>query len=205
MKVIGRNRVKFFAGPKSRSDRAEAIIQSNADFQRRRIYLLGEIDTEQATKIIAHLDVMDETPGPIFLRLFSVGGEVPAGFAIYDALRLAHNHITVEGTGEVSSMAAIVLQGGDHRVITAETRIMIHNVYVEMSGHQKLESSYLGVYSKEISDLSDRYHNVVAEHSGLPIEKVREMCRRETYMSAQEAVDLQIADEIRQPTKKLAR
>lgn len=191
--------IRVTAGKMRASERAAEAVEGGADFRRRLIYLHGEIETDTATKLITNLHVIDETDGPIHVHLNSVGGDVGAGMAIYDALRCARNEVIIEGSGEVASMATIVLQAGDKRILTPETRLMVHNVYVEMTGLQRMDSTYFAVYAKEISELSVRYYSILAEHTELSARRLKAMCQRETYLSAAEAVAMGFADEIKVP------
>lgn len=196
--------IKVTAGKMRASERAAEAIEGSVDFKRRRIYLHGEIETATATKLITNLHILDETDASIRVHMFSVGGDVAAGLAIYDALRCAKSRVIIEAGGEVASMATIVLQAGDERVLYPETRVMIHNVYVEMNGLQRMDSSYFAVYAREICELSRRYYRILAEHTGQSERRLRSMCQRETYLSAQEALALGFADSIVAP-KPLAR
>lgn len=167
------------------------------DFSTRTLALHGELDQDKASQFLANMSIMDETPGPIRVQLFSEGGDFSAGLAIFDAVRGSPNIVTIEGTGEVSSMASVVLQAGHRRILTPEARLMIHNVYVVMPDREKFTSHYLRNYSQEIDALSARYQRILAERTGLPPEQVKLWCETEHYLSAQDAVRLGFADEIK--------
>lgn len=181
----------------SKAERIRSITEDGVDFPTRTIYLHGEIDREKFTQFSTNLKIMNESKGPITIDLFSEGGDYAAGFATYDAIKASKNPVTIEGTGEIFSMAAVIFQGGDKRLLTPESRIMIHNVYVVMPD-EKLTSQYLKRYAREIDALSRRYQHVLVEKTGLPIRTIRAWCEKEKYMSAQEAVQLGFADGIKE-------
>ena len=180
----------------TKSDRLKEMIESGMDYRTRTIYLHGEIDREGFSHFSANLKLLNENKGPICVEIFSEGGEYAAGFAVFDAISLSSNPIDTVGTGEVSSIAAVVFQAGKKRILTPEARLMIHNVYVVMPD-EKFTSHDLKRYSNEISILSSRYHQVLADRSGLSINKIRSWCEKEKYMSAKEAVKFGLADEIK--------
>lgn len=182
----------------SKLERVESLLEKGVDFSTRTLALHGELTQEKASEFLANISIMNETQGPIRVQLFSEGGDFSAGLAIYDAIKGSANPVTIEGTGEVSSMAAVVLQAAHKRVLTPEARLMIHNVYVIMpGGGEKFTSHYLRNYSKEIAALSDRYQRILAERTGMSLRKIRRWCESERYLSAAEAVRLGFADEIK--------
>jgi len=181
----------------SKLERVESLLERGVDFSSRTLALHGEIDQRRASQFLANISIINETPGPITVQLFSEGGEFSAGLAIFDAIRGSINPVTVEGTGEVSSMAAVVLQAGHKRVLTPEARLMIHNVYISMQGQEKFTSHYLRNYSREIEALSARYQAILVERTKLSVRQVKAWCEKEHYLSAKDAVRFGFADEIK--------
>jgi ATP-dependent Clp protease protease subunit len=118
-----------------------ALRQAEAEhdeFQAARVgnfYLFGDIDEESAAKLIKEMDAWFAAHGPenetISLTLNSEGGELAAGLAIHDALRTYSTlglEVCIGVRGEACSMAAVVLQAGDYRIMGKASRIMLHQV-----------------------------------------------------------------------------
>jgi ATP-dependent Clp protease protease subunit len=109
-------------------------------------------------------------------------------------MRLSPNPIVTIGVGEVHSIATLLMQGGKTRLLTPHTRMMVHNISVGLDG--VLNNDQLHVTTKEISVLSQVYAETMAGATKQTVEAIKTMCRKETYMSAIEAVDAGFADGI---------
>lgn len=187
--------------PMDQAEMANAAMEIATDFVERRIYLMGEINTGSAYRFLVALHIMDETKGPITIILSSGGGSDSDGYAIYDAIRMAANEVTVVGMGATMSMAAIIMQAAAHRLITPECRFMVHNGSIGVSGD--LSSELCIAMGKEVENSVNSYHRVLAARSKLPLEQVREICRKETYLTARETVRNNFADAVLLPNGEI--
>jgi ATP-dependent Clp protease protease subunit len=160
----------------------------------RTILIAGEITTETFTSFLNVFEHVDRTKGPIALRIMSEGGEVPAGFAIFDRVKLSKNPIVTEGYGIIASMAVLLFQLGKIRRIAPSARLMIHNASTEIEG--RFENKDFKRTHAELKVIDSMYNKLVSERSGMDAKKLDEMCDKETYLSAREAVSLGLADEI---------
>ena len=174
-------------------DRLGAALGTGVDVANRTIYLIGVVDMEMAGRAVVALDLMGQESGPIRILLASAGGDVDAGFAIYDAIRTCPQPVLVEGYGLVQSMATCIMQAATVRVLAPECRVMVHEGSV---GLHEVSPRKLEDLTREIVFLHDRYCAIISERSGLSLDKARELCGQESFMSAEEAVGLGLADAI---------
>lgn len=158
----------------------------------REVRLFGSVDDDTARDVVSAVRCLDLKKGPIHLVIASTGGDEGAGWAIYDALRLAHNDVVTEAYGSCQSIAALILQAGTTRLLSPDCRFMVHNGSIEMAA----TVTQMRSYGKEIQFLTQRYYEELAARSGLTVRRVRALCDRETFLSAAEAVDLGFADGI---------
>lgn len=176
------------------TQRALINMSAGGDLEARRLYLMGEVNDEMAARFIISLDVLNQRKGQIVVVICSPGGSVPSGFAMFDAMRLSPNEIITVGTGEVHSIATLLMQGGKTRLLTPHTRMMVHNISVGLD--TVLNNDQLHVTTKEIATLSQMYAETMAGATKQTVEAIKSMCRKETYMSAMEAVEAGFVDGI---------
>lgn len=173
-------------------ERIESTYNFGVDFKTRTVYIIGEIEAEVSKKAIIGIHMLDSTKGPITIVLNTIGGDSFEGFAIYDAIKSCKNHTTTVGMGAVMSMGAAIFQAGDLRQMSPNARFMIHNGSVSYDGEADKAKNFLS----DLDTDNEVYRKILAERSGLPMLKVKSMCDKETYMTAQEAVEKGFADEI---------
>lgn len=176
------------------TQRALMNISAGGDLEARKLYLIGEVEEDMASRFIIALDVLNQSKGQVTVVICSPGGSVPSGFAMFDAMRLSPNPIITVGMGEVHSIATLLLQGGKTRLLTPHARMMVHNISVGLD--TVLNNDQLHVTTKEISALSQMYAETMAGATKQTAEAIKAMCRKETYMSAMEAIDAGFADGI---------
>lgn len=186
--------------PLELEDRARAAIEYGADFASRTLFLCGGVDEAMAGKLLASLSVLDSTPGRITVRIMSGGGEVSSGFAIYDALRRAQNEVVTEGFGEVQSMAAVIFQAGAQRLLSSTCRFMVHDPTLTLDA--TLGVDLLKVRVREANLDARAYRYALAVRSGLPPLEVARLCAVETYLTAREAVRVNLADGVLSPRRR---
>jgi ATP-dependent Clp protease, protease subunit len=166
-----------------------------------RIIFLGlPIDDYVANIIQAQLLYLDSTdPGKDIQLYFNTpGGSVYAGMGIYDTMQYISADIATICTGMAASMGAILLTAGKKgkRSALKHSRIMIH----QPMGGAEGNASDIEITVKEILKLKKELYEIIALHSGNPIEKVEKDADRDYWMTSQEAKDYGMIDEILQKT-----
>ncbi|MCM0082012.1 ATP-dependent Clp endopeptidase proteolytic subunit ClpP [Geomonas sp. Red32] len=160
------------------------------------IFLGGGIDDNVANLVIAQLLFLEaEDPDKdIHLYINSPGGVVTAGMAIYDTMRYIKAPVSTICIGQAASMGAFLLSGGEKgkRFALANSRIMIHQ---PLGGFQG-QATDIHIHAKEILRMKDQLNELLAEHTGQPVEKVAADTERDYFMSGEEAVTYGIIDAI---------
>ncbi len=179
------------------SSRGERSFDIFSRLLRERIIFLGEeIDDEMANSIIAQLLLLDsENPEKdIMLYINSPGGVITAGMAIYDTMNLIKADVSTICLGEAASMGAFLLSAGakGKRMALPSARIMIH----QPLGGAKGQATDIEIEAKEILRMKEMLTGILAENSGQPLEKVKEDCERDYYMSAAQAVEYGLIDKV---------
>ena len=165
-------------------------------FQRREIWLTGEITSEVADAVIAqilHLDAEDPD-AEITLYIDSPGGSVTAGLSIYDVMQAVTADIHTVCVGTAASMAAVLFAAGDRREILRHGEVMIHDPLV--SGG--ISGSALTVQDKSDRLMAKRkvLSGILAEHTGKSVKQIYKVTAKDTYFGAEEAVAFGLADAV---------
>ncbi len=162
-----------------------------------RIIFLGvAIDDDVANIIQAQLLFLESSdPGKdIQIYFNSPGGSVHAGLGIYDTMQYINCNIATICTGMAASMAAVLMTAGEEgkRSALKHSRIMIHQ---PMGGAQG-QASDIEITAREITKLKHELYEIIALHSGQPLEKVEKDSDRDYWMTAEEAKAYGMIDEI---------
>jgi len=162
-----------------------------------RIIFIGTpIDDYVANLIIAQLLFLEaEDPDKdIHLYLNSPGGLVTAGLAIYDTLQYIKPHISTLCMGQAASMAAVLLAAGtpQKRFALPHSRILIHQLMGGVQG----QATDIAIHSKEILRMKDEINQILAIHTGQPMEKIEKDSERDFFMNGQQAKDYGLIDEV---------
>jgi ATP-dependent Clp protease, protease subunit len=164
------------------------------DPEAREIMVFGGVDMDMASKVFYGLRQLDrDSKKNISLVIVSSGGEEMAGWAIYDALYLARSKIIAQCYGGCMSIAALILQACDTRLLSPNCRFMIHNGTMSI-GTQPLEKVKSSWDEEEL--LLKKYYEKLAVRSNLTLDKVIDLCNNESYMSAEQTVKYGFADGI---------
>lgn len=179
------------------SSRGEKSFDIFSRLLRERIIFLGdEIDDDMANSIIAQLLVLDsENPEKdIMMYINSPGGVITSGMAIFDTMRHIRADVSTICIGEAASMGAFLLSAGTKgkRMSLPNSRIMIH----QPLGGAKGQASDIEIEAKEILRMKNSLNQLLAEHSGKTVEKIKEDTERDYYMSAFEAKDYGLIDKV---------
>lgn len=169
-----------------------------------RIIFLGEpINDYVANIVTAQLLFLESTDRNRDVQMYinSPGGSVYAGLGMYDTMQIINPDVSTICTGIAASMAAVLMCAGTEGKRTAlqHSRVMIHQ---PMGGAQG-QASDIEITYKEIHKLKTELYDIIAQHSGQKFEKVEEDSDRDYWMTAQEAKDYGMVDEVlvRNPRK----
>ena len=162
-----------------------------------RIIFLGSgIDDNIASLVIAQLLFLEaEDPEKdIALYINSPGGYVSSGLAIYDTMQYIKPDIITFCIGQAASMGAVLLAAGTKgkRYALPHSRIMIH----QPLGGAQGQASDIEIQAKEILSLRDRLNEILAKHTGQPVERIEKDSDRNFFMSASAAMEYGIVDEV---------
>jgi len=167
-----------------------------------RIIFLGTpIDDDVANVVMAQLLFLEsEDPDKdISIYIHSPGGSVTAGMAIYDTMQYVKSPVATICCGQAASMGALLLAGGaaGKRSALPNSRIMIHQVLGGAQG----QASDVEIQAKEILRLKAKMNEILAKHTGQPIERIEKDTDRDYFMSANEAKEYRLIDEVVQKRK----
>ncbi len=160
------------------------------------ITLYGEIDSTLAGEVINKIKYLELVgfKGTATLLINSPGGEVHAGFAIYDAMRLSPVEISTVAIGEADSIAAVILSGGarNMRFATENAKILIHQPMGGANG----QATDILISARNISEIRHRINAMLAKNTGTPLKKVERDTERDNIFTPQKALDYGLIDKI---------
>jgi ATP-dependent Clp protease, protease subunit len=160
------------------------------------VFLVGPVNEITANLIVAQLLFLEsENPDKdIFFYINSPGGMVSAGLAIYDTMQFVKPAVSTLCIGQAASMGALLLAAGEKgkRYCLPNSRVMIHQ---PMGGFQG-QASDIEIHAKEILFLKGRLTEIMAKHTGQPIERVERDTDRDNFLSAVAAVDYGLVDRV---------
>ena len=160
------------------------------------IFLGAPIDDVFANLVIAQLLFLEaEDPEKdINLYINSPGGSVTAGLGIYDTMQYVKPPINTICLGQAASMGAFLLTAGTKgkRFALPNTRVMIHQ---PMGGFQG-QATEIDIHAREILKIRERLNEIMAKHTGQPLEKISQDTERDYFMSAEEAKLYGLIDEV---------
>jgi ATP-dependent Clp protease protease subunit len=164
-----------------------------------RIIFLGTpIDDQIANLIIAQLlHLESEDPDKdIYLYINSPGGDVYAGLAIYDTIQFIKPDVSTICIGIAMSMGALLLTGGKEgkRMALPNAKMLIHQVWTPGGGQG--QATDIEIRAKEIINLKRRLEEILAKHTGQPIEKITKDTDRDYFMSSEEATTYGLIDRV---------
>ena len=179
------------------SSRGERSFDIFSRLLRERIIFLGsEINDDVANSIVAQLLLLDsENPEKdIMLYINSPGGVITAGMAIYDTIQLIKAPVSTICLGDAASMGAFLLSGGTKgkRLALPNSRIMIH----QPLGGAKGQATDIEIEAKEILRMKTMLNELLAEHTGQKVERIKKDTERDNFMTAQEALEYGLIDKI---------
>ena len=162
-----------------------------------RIIFLGtEVNDYTANVIQAQLLYLDsvDSDRDISIYLNTPGGSVYAGLGIYDTMQFVRSRVATICTGMAASMGAVLLVAGEKgmRAALPHSRVMIHQ---PMGGIQG-QASDIEITAKEILKLKDELYQIISDHSGQTVQKIRQDADRDYWMTAEEALHYGMIDKV---------
>lgn len=162
-----------------------------------RIIFIGTpVDDMVANLVVAQLLFlqMEDSKKEISVYINSPGGSVTSGLAIYDTMLFVKCDVATYCVGQAASMGALLLCAGSKgkRFVLPNSRIMIHQPWGGIQG----AAEDISRHAKEILQLRDRINEIFAFHTGQSLEKIQKDTDRDYFMSAQEAKDYGLVDEV---------
>jgi ATP-dependent Clp protease protease subunit len=160
------------------------------------IFLTGPVHDDVASLICAQLLFLEsENPDKdISFYINSPGGVVTAGLAIYDTMKYVRPEISTVCVGQAASMGSFLLSAGEKgkRYALPNSRVMIH----QPSGGAQGQASDIEIQAREILKIRERLNNLYVEHTGQDIETIEKAMDRDNFMSADEAKEFGLVDEV---------
>ncbi len=162
-----------------------------------RIIFLGtEVNDYTANVIQAQLLYLDsaDSDKDIHIYLNSPGGSVYAGLGIYDTMQFVRSRVATICTGMAASMGAVLLVAGEKgmRAALPHSRVMIHQPLGGIQG----QASDIEITAKEILKLKDELYQIISDHSGQSMERIRHDADRDYWMKANEALEYGMIDKV---------
>lgn len=165
------------------------------------VFLSGEIEDNMANTVVAQLLFleMQDPDADISLYINSPGGSVTAGMAIYDTMQYIKPKVRTVCIGMAASMGAFLLMAGEKgmRLALPNSEVMIH----QPLGGAQGQATDVQIRAEWLMRTKNKMLDMMSEMTGQPREKVAADCERDYFMTAQEALDYHIIDEIYQPRR----
>ncbi len=179
------------------SQRGERSFDIYSRLLRDRIIFLGtEINDDIANLVVAQLLFLeaDDPEKDIHLYINSPGGSVTAGLAIYDTMQFVRPDVNTTCIGQAASMGAWLLAAGEKgkRTALSNARVMIH----QPMGGARGQASDIDIQATEILKLRARMNEILADHTGKPVDVIAKDTERDFYLSAVEAEAYGIVDNV---------
>ncbi|PJI47665.1 MAG: ATP-dependent Clp endopeptidase, proteolytic subunit ClpP [Pseudomonas sp.] len=160
------------------------------------IFLVGQVEDYMANLVVAQLLFLEaENPDKdIHLYINSPGGSVTAGMSIYDTMQFIKPDVSTICVGQACSMGALLLAGGaaGKRYCLPHSRMMIHQ---PLGGFQG-QASDIEIHAKEILFIKERLNQVLAHHTGQPLDVIARDTDRDRFMSGDDAVKYGLIDQV---------
>lgn len=159
------------------------------------IFLEGEINNRTANLIVSELLYLDSINNDdIYLYINSPGGEISAGFAIYDTMNYIKSDVATIGIGLCASMAAFLLSSGKigKRCLLNNTEIMIHQPLGGVNG----QATEIKIGAEHIIKIKNKLNKILAKNTKKSLSKIEKDVERDYYMDSKEALNYGIIDKI---------
>ena len=160
------------------------------------VFLVGPVTETTANLIVAQMLFLEsENPDKdIFFYINSPGGAVSAGLAVYDTMQFIKPHVSTLCIGQAASMGALLLAAGEKgkRYCLPSSRVMIHQ---PLGGFQG-QASDVEIHAREILYVKNQLNEILAKHTGQPIERIAKDTDRDNFLSGEDAVQYGLVDKV---------
>ncbi len=160
------------------------------------VFAVGPVEDYMANVIVAQLLFLEsENPDKdVHLYINSPGGSVTAGMAIYDTMQFIKPDVSTLCIGQAASMGALLLAGGaaEKRFCLPHSRVMIHQ---PLGGFQG-QATDIDIHAREILKVKETLNQILAHHTGQPVDKIEEDTERDRFLSAHEAAEYGLIDSV---------
>ena len=188
------NLVPMVVEQSARGERAYDIYSRL--LKERVIFLIGPVEDNMANLVVAQLLFLEsENPDKdIHLYINSPGGSVTAGLSIYDTMQFIKPDVSTMCIGQAASMGAILLAGGakGKRYCLPHSRVMIHQ---PLGGYQG-QATDIEIHTKEIIKIRDQLNQILVDHTGQDMKKIKEDTDRDFFLSGEDAVEYGLIDSV---------
>ncbi len=180
------------------SGRGERGMDIFSRLLRERIIFLGTgVDDHVASVVIAQLLFLEaeDHEKDIHLYINSPGGSVSAGLAIYDTMQYIKPDVSTICVGMAASMGAVLLAGGAEkkRFALPHSKIMIHQPWI---GGLQGQTTDIEIHAREMVKTRDKLYKILAHHTGKTTDQIMKDCDRDYYLTAEEAIEYKLIDEM---------
>ena len=169
----------------------------------RLIFIVGPVEDQMANLVVAQLLYLESENADkdIHLYINSTGGVVTAGLSIYDTMQFINCDVSTICCGQAASMGALLLAGGTKgkRFALPHSRVMVHQ---PSAGYQG-QATDISIHAKETLELKARLNEIMAKHTGQPIERIEQDLERDNFKSAAEALEYGLVDTVLAERKEM--
>ena len=194
MSVTALNLVPMVVEQTARGERAYDIYSRL--LKERVVFIVGPVEDYMANLVVAQLLYLEsENPDKdIHLYINSPGGSVTSGLAIYDTMQFINCDISTICVGQAASMGALLLAGGTNgkRFALPHSRIMVHQPSAGFQG----QATDISIHANEVLELKRRLNDIMAKHTGLPVDQIEQDLERDNFMSGAAAVEYGLIDTV---------
>lgn len=194
METRALNLVPMVVEQTARGERAYDIYSRL--LKERVVFVVGPVEDYMSNLIVAQLLFLEsENPDKdIHLYINSPGGSVTAGMSIYDTMQFIKPDVSTICLGQAASMGALLLTGGakGKRFCLPHSRMMIHQ---PLGGFQG-QASDIDIHAREVLLIRDRLNEILARHTGQPLDQIARDTDRDRFLSGKEAVDYGLIDTV---------
>mgnify|MGYP001815261454 FL=1 len=169
----------------------------------RLVFIVGPVEDHMANLVVAQLLFLESENADkdIHLYINSPGGIVTAGLSIYDTMQFINCDVSTICVGQAASMGALLLAGGTKgkRFALPHSRIMVHQPSAGFQG----QATDISIHANEILSLKKRLNEIMAKHTGQPIEQIERDLERDNFMSAGKALEYGLVDTVLEQRKEM--
>ena len=195
--MIDNSLVPYVIEQTSRGERSYDIFSRL--LKERIIFLSEPVDSASASVVVAQLLFLDaEDPGKdIFLYINSPGGSITDGMAIYDTMQYIKSDVCTICVGMAASMGAVLLSAGakGKRYALPNSEILIHQPLIAGSGISG-QATEIKIHADHMVRTREKLNKILSERTGQSLEKIQEDTERDNYMTAEEAKEYGLIDEV---------